>query len=1141
MAQQNKLGKSTVVMKRSSITNALLEQEENIFVSKNTSTKGLAQYYTPLKIAAFMRDVIGLQSGCVMDLTAGCGNLLAPFSVDPDIMAVGVELDKSNIPKKTPECEIHNANLVELYPYLLKVEFQANAMVLNPPFSLFWTVPELTGTDEKKIESQLATILMAENLLTHSGHGAFVAEKSTWLNSISLKEEIKDHVYLVVTAKNMFLPHSKIECVICFFTGHSDGIEPEQYEIDMDAPGIDKQLESALRLAKSVRRDHGLYPSEFVNEETKLDNVNRFRAAVAEYKVKKNAKKQVFNIDYVAGKLSLYISNFAQYRIEQDYDYAEKQLIEEMRGVSPSYFAFNTQARRQLFAMLENKNVLTISPAAKAAIDKAVVDADFILTPLYPLKPQQRLGYLEDIEKILCTKSFVHRPDEYRQKVLFEKGTMYDVKVSTTTFQEHYDKVSGGGEPKEMVKVGKALVVDIGGVQFSEDGKDIQVIVDHFQIPDPKDVRHKKPELYERIKKRLESDEFKLFTWRDFQIEDLTRAAMKCSCILSWAMGLGKSRGAFGWAILRNARKTLIIIPQDLKKQWFEEAATLNIKLEEITSYTDILRIKQADSGFFLIHYELLKGGRRYDEYVDGFESGVAIVKDKDGNDDVITFGALCPACNSTRGDGWNGKSCRKCGYHVWTKRKKPLYSYLKHSFDTIIVDEGVKIKSKYSLQGMSVRALHADNRLLLSGSPIKGWITDAYWLLHWVLGNASPRFPYHYLGGTEKFLGDFGVFEYVAEEFRKTLSSGKKKLLPEIGNLHLLWKLFAPSIIRRTKEECGEVLVEKNIHRIKVNFTVEQKKVYDWWIDNFTDWYKNSHVTQMEDTGIEMKKMILGLLWKLRFSATAPASRLLPGEAGPGMEKTFYPGAVAKTNVTEKALFVISKVKEHVERGEQVVIFSSLQDNMHFLWTLLNRYGFKAEIANAETGPKKRGLLIHDFKQKRFSVLIAGTQAVNLGHSLDCASAVIMTDYEWDHSTTRQAIDRVHRLTSKKDVNVYMLYTEGGVDRKQLYEIIDRKGQSSDLALDGKLLENKDVNVDFFKIARELIHEHKHGVEGLLNEVDIERKITELIYKNVAQVVGEELVIGDSKPLSLKSLTGETKMRIKARIVSRNQIDLFV
>ena len=61
--------------------------------------------------------------------------------------------------------------------------------------------------------------------------------------------------------------------------------------------------------------------------------------------------------------------------------------------------------------MLENKKVLTISPAAQAAIEKAIVDADFILTPMYPLKPQQRLGYLEDIEKIVCTKAFVHKPE----------------------------------------------------------------------------------------------------------------------------------------------------------------------------------------------------------------------------------------------------------------------------------------------------------------------------------------------------------------------------------------------------------------------------------------------------------------------------------------------------------------------------------------------------------------------------------------------------------------------------------------------------------------------------------------------------------------------------------------------------------
>jgi hypothetical protein len=103
-------------------------------------------------------------------------------------------------------------------------------------------------------------------------------------------------------------------------------------------------------------------------------------------------------------------------------------------------------------------------------------------------------------------------------------------------------------------------------------------------------------------------------------------------------------------------------------------------------------------------------------------------------------------------------------------------------------------------------------------------------------------------------------------------------------------------------------------------------------------------------------------------------------------------------------------------------------------------------------------------------------------------------------------------------------------------------------LALDGKLLDNEDVNVDFFKIARDLINNHKHGVDGLLSETEIERKITELMYKNVAQVVVEDIIespkllnslTGETKPVPLKRLTGETKS-IK-RIVSRNQVDLFV
>ena len=1556
-------------MKGQSITEDLLNQDENVFVSKNSKNKGLQQYFTPLKVAGFIRRVVSIHSGVVVDLTAGVGNLLTPFEEDDDIFRLGVELDKSNIPKATSNLHIVNANVAELYPYLLQVEFQPNAIVLNPPFSLFWSCPAITGSEDKKIESQLATVLMAVNMVASSGHGAFLVEKSTWDNSIKLNETVKARVYAVVTAQNVFLPYSAVEAVICFFTGSSRNVpsKPFHASFDLNTPNIDKKLNDIAGEIFGFRKVNYMYLDTFSSKDLKDENVKRFLAAHAEYHARKKAKQQLYNIDYVGGRLKVYLSNYTQFIIDRDYSFSERELVEKMRGVSPSYFAFNTQDKRSLYAMLEEKKVITMSPKAHEAIERAIVEADFILTPMYALKPQQRLGYLEDIGQIKCTKSFIRKTqdseDEPVLKALrrrdgilrktsdpsanmFEAGKMYDVSVSTTTVQSFYEKVRGAeGKLTEMIKIGKALSIDIGGCLFSETPEDINLIISHFEIPDPKDVRTKKPRLYDRLRARLESPEFRKFTFKAFQVEDLTRLAMKDAMVLSWEQGLGKctrgdarieingkyrridsldysdgefdgqgywskpkellmvdsfdertgkmvrkpvmglyrewidtvieeielndgsilpktlphrlydgidwkdkinvgdfvtvpaktspgefvrdehtlellayligegydrpenctwtitqknvellnrlmshglpcnnqridsndgrrcvnlvlqgrdfqmfvrslgvepgkrskdkrlphyvmsaknanvflrhyfdaegcatndsiqlssashelveqlrlllrrygiwafvkkkrkcatngkrimrdyweivisgdevvpfarhigfndqvkqemlmrlvskphntnvnvlptlnilkkcpigkrrsgingnryrtanasremtlefieklrpfgearetiekleklvrqdvryaqvkavrrirytgwvydleiddthtfvangivchnTRGSLAWAKLKGARKVLIICPQDLKHQWIAQAATFDIALTEIAGYGDIEKIKNAESGYYIVHYELLKGGRRLDTYVSEY-----LLNTTDEEGDEHTFNALCPKCKGMREDGWNGRSCKKCGYHVWTRRVKALYTYMKKMFDTVIVDEGVKIKSKHSLQGISVRSLHAKNRLLLSGSPIKGWITDAFWLLHWTLGNASPRFPYHYIGGTEKFLEDFGVFEYVAEEFRKSLSKGKKKLLPEIGNLHLLWKMFAPSIIRRVKTETGEDLAKKTVHRIKVNFTVKQKETYDWWIANFNDWFKASHNTDMEEDNIAMKQMILGLLWKLRFSATVPASPLLPGKPAPGKEETFYPGARSNSNYTEKALFVIGKVKECIAAGEQVVIFSALQDEMNFLKALLERHHFRAEVANATVNPKKRGLLMNDFKARKFDVLVAGIQSVNFGHDLVNASTVIMTDYEWDHSTTRQAIDRVHRLTSTREVNVYMLYTDNAIDWKQLFEVIDRKGQSSDLALDGKLMDQEEAQVDFFKIARELLQSHKMGTGGLLSEEDIEHKISELFMHNLAQSVGVDE--GEVAPRPLRLSIG-SKPR---RGVYVNQIEL--
>ena len=268
------------------------------------------------------------------------------------------------------------------------------------------------------------------------------------------------------------------------------------------------------------------------------------------------------------------------------------------------------------------------------------------------------------------------------------------------------------------MKLGKALNIDVGGVAFGESGDEMTFLIEHFEIPDPRDVRDKKPKLYDRIRKRIESDEFKVFTLRDFQIEDLTRLSMKPSAVLSWEQGLGKTRGALAWLQIRYVKKALIICPQDLKAQWIAEAKSLDIRLNEIRGYRDVASIKNEKTGIWLIHYELLKGTRRRDRFVEEFEKPVV-----DENGKEKSFNALCPECRALRQDGWNGYSCQACGYHVWTQRVKPMYTYLKHAFDGIVIDEGVKIKSKHSQQGIAGRSLHAKNRLLLSGT---GRVTDS-------------------------------------------------------------------------------------------------------------------------------------------------------------------------------------------------------------------------------------------------------------------------------------------------------------------------------------------------------------------------------------------------------------------------------
>jgi SNF2 family DNA or RNA helicase len=97
---------------------------------------------------------------------------------------------------------------------------------------------------------------------------------------------------------------------------------------------------------------------------------------------------------------------------------------------------------------------------------------------------------------------------------------------------------------------------------------------------------------------------------------------------------------------------------------------------------------------------------------------------------------------------------------------------------------------------------------------------------------------------------------------------------------------------------------------------------------------------------------------------------------------------------------------------------------------------------------PRKRASEVYEFAE----VLCAGVQAVQLGHNLDAASAVVLTGLPWSFSALSQFEARVDRLTSTRPVSVYAVLTRGSLDERK-WELLRKKGAASDLALDGQLV----------------------------------------------------------------------------------------
>jgi superfamily II DNA or RNA helicase len=382
------------------------------------------------------------------------------------------------------------------------------------------------------------------------------------------------------------------------------------------------------------------------------------------------------------------------------------------------------------------------------------------------------------------------------------------------------------------------------------------------------------------------------------------------------------------------------------------------------------------------------------------------------------------------------------------------LSTIIADCFDCVVADEAVRLKSgEDSFIATGVLNMRSKYRLALTGTPIKNRLPDVFHLASWVCGNhaeATARWPY---GNTSAHRSAFAANHLVIEENITKSDASRKagnfrryiKQTNKLTNIHRLWKLLGPVIARRRKDQIGNDIVGKIIQPIRVLPGTAQQRTYQWHLANPPECK-----TPVAAIGAQLQC--------LRQAALCPWSASLhrPGQA--------YSKSAIKWS--PKVLAILHLAADLMARGEQLVIFSPFQEFSSTIKAALDDASVPSLLLDGRVKNTRRGELAAEFKARKYPVLIAGIEAMGEGHSFECAAHLVMPSLSWAYDANRQAIDRVHRLTSRKDVTIYLMITQNSIDER-LAAIFQEKGDASDLALDGRLFEEDKKEVSLADLIR--------------------------------------------------------------------------
>lgn len=321
-----------------------------------------------------------------------------------------------------------------------------------------------------------------------------------------------------------------------------------------------------------------------------------------------------------------------------------------------------------------------------------------------------------------------------------------------------------------------------------------------------------------------------------------------------------------------------------------------------------------------------------------------------------------------------------------------------------VVLDEAQNIKNPETKQAKAARALEADYRIALTGTPVENNVGDLWSIMEFL----NPGF----LGSQASFKRNF----FIPIQAERDPEAAMK-----------LKEITGPFILRRLKTDSSIIsdLPEKMEMKTYCTLTKEQASLYAAVLEDIEE-----AMEEAEEEGIQRKGIILSALSRLKQVCNHPAQFL--------KDNSEISGRSGKLAMLTEMLDVV------LENGEKALVFTQFAEMGKIIKQHLQEsFGCEVLFLHGGVPRKQRDRMLERFQEGKeyLPIFVLSLKAGGTGLNLTGANHVFHFDRWWNPAVENQATDRAFRIGQTKNVEVHKFICAGTLEEK-IDEIIEHKVQ---------------------------------------------------------------------------------------------------